>query len=63
MQAPARTVEHSDTAVQEPTASELLQRICKLRWMGLEQEAVLMQAEVHRRLPGGGVLTAQCETD
>jgi hypothetical protein len=63
MQAPAGAAKHSDAAVQEPTPHGLLQRICKLRWMGMEQEAARMQAEMHGRLPGGGVLTTQSETD
>lgn len=40
-----------------------MELICKLRWIGLEQEAAQMQTEMHRKLPGGGVLTSQRETD
>jgi hypothetical protein len=47
----------------ERSPSELMELICKLRWIGLEQEAAQMQTEMHRKLPGGGVLTSQRETD
>jgi hypothetical protein len=47
----------------ERSPTELMELICKLRWIGLEQEAAQMHTEMHRKLPGGGVLTSQRETD
>ena len=42
---------------------EVLHLIRKLRWMGLEQEAVQLQMKLCYTTPTGGVITAAHETD
>jgi hypothetical protein len=49
--------------IEQPTASELAERIRKLRWMGMEDEARKLQGELSRVEKGDCVLAAPRETD
>ena len=49
--------------IERPSASELAKRIRKLRWMGMEDEARKLQAELSRSESGDCVLAAPRETD
>jgi hypothetical protein len=51
---------HQDTAT-----NDLVKRIRKLRWMGMEEEAKRLQAELTRRSAGEGdsVIATPRETD
>ncbi len=42
---------------------EVLHLICKLRWMGMEEEAAQVQMKLRDTTPTGGVITAAHETD
>jgi hypothetical protein len=49
--------------IEQLTTSELAERIRKLRWMGMEDEARRLQAELSRIEKGDCVLAAPRETD
>ena len=53
-----------DPAEGESRANDLVKRIRKLRWMGLEEEAELLQRELTRRCADGDcVIATSGETD
>ena len=55
---------HDDAAEGESGANELVKRIRKLRWMGLEDEAELLQRELTRRCADSDcVIATPRETD
>jgi hypothetical protein len=49
--------------VEQRTATELAKRIRKLRWMGMEEEARRLQAELSRIENSDSVLAAPHDTD
>jgi hypothetical protein len=53
-----------DGMQEQQTSNELVKKIRKLRWMGLEEEAVMMQNELNLRRPrADSVLAASHDTD
>jgi hypothetical protein len=55
--------EFPDISAQQRTSNELVKRIRKLRWIGMEEEAWALQQQA-RRLPcSNPVLAAPHETD
>lgn len=42
---------------------ESLRLICKLRWIGMEEEAEQLQIKIHEATSTGGVMTVARETD
>lgn len=42
---------------------EDLRLICKLRWMGMEEEAAQVQMKLRDTMPTGGVIITAHETD
>ena len=54
----------NDAAEYESLANDLVRRIRKLRWMGLEEEAELLQRELTRRCADSdSVIATPRETD
>ena len=43
-----------ETAIDRSSTNDLVKRIRKLRWMGMEEEAKRLQAELTRRSTGEG---------
>ena len=43
-----------ETAIDQSVTNDLVKRIRKLRWMGMEEEAKRLQAELARRSTGEG---------
>ena len=59
-----KQLQHDDAAEGESRANDLVKRIRKLRWMGLEEEAELLQRELTRRCADGDcVIATSGETD
>ncbi len=55
---------HDDATEGESRANELVKRIRKLRWMGLEEEAERLQRELTRRCADSdSVIATPRETD
>jgi hypothetical protein len=55
---------HDDTIEGESRANDLVKRIRKLRWMGLEEEAERLQQELTRRcVESDSVIATPRETD
>jgi hypothetical protein len=46
-----------------PPPVDIVHLIRKLRWMGMEEEAEDLQANMQEAAPIGGVITTACETD
>lgn len=57
------TRERPDVSVEERTANDLVKRIRKLRWMGMDEEAWQMQIVLRRIEPGDALLAGPCDTD
>ena len=55
--------EHPDVSAEERAASELIKRIRKLRWMGMDEEAQQMQVVLRRAEPGDTLLAGPWDTD
>ena len=47
----------------ERPSVEALHLICKLRWIGMEEEAERVEMQLHQTTLAGGVITAAHETD
>jgi hypothetical protein len=47
----------------ERPSTELLHLICKLRWMGMEDEAEKVQLKLYNTTPINGIIAATHETD
>jgi hypothetical protein len=47
----------------ERPSVEALQLIRKLRWIGMEEDAERIEAQLHKTTLAGGVITAAHETD
>jgi len=55
---------HEDTVEPESRADDLVKRIRKLRWMGMEREAEELQTELTRRSAAAdSVIATPRETD
>jgi hypothetical protein len=52
-----------EVSASDQTSADLIKRIRKLRWIGLEQEAQRAQTALCRITPTGSVLTLPCDTD
>ncbi|MGO9446971.1 MAG: hypothetical protein ACLPXB_19660 [Thiobacillaceae bacterium] len=53
-----------DVLQERRTSNELVEQIRKLRWMGLEEEAVIVQNELNlRRETADSVVAASHDTD
>ena len=64
MPMPLEQPTHGDAAEDESRANDLVRRIRKLRWMGLEEEAERLQQELTRRCADGDcVIATPRETD
>ncbi len=64
MPMPLERAKHYDVAEDESWANDLVKRIRKLRWMGLEDEAERLQQELTRRCTDGdSVIATPRETD
>jgi hypothetical protein len=46
-----------------PPPVEILHLICKLRWIGMEEDAEQLQMKIQEATPFGGVITIVGETD
>jgi hypothetical protein len=57
------TQERPDVSVGERTARDLVKRIRKLRWMGMDEEARQMQLVLRRIEPEDALLAGPCDTD
>jgi hypothetical protein len=55
--------EPPELSSEERAARELVKRIRKLRWLGMEEEARWMQAALSRLPPGESVLLLPANTD
>jgi hypothetical protein len=58
-----RPEQASDILEEQRTASELVKRIRKLRWMGMEEEAQQLQIALCRLQHADTVLAAPPDTD
>lgn len=56
-------VQCPDVSVEEGLSHQLVMRVLKLRWMGMEDEARQMQVALHRADAACTVLASACETD
>jgi hypothetical protein len=64
MPMPLERLKHDDAAEGESGANDLVKRIRKLRWMGLEEEAERLQQELTRRCADSDcVIATPRETD
>jgi hypothetical protein len=50
------------TDIERPSV-ETLHLICKLRWIGMEEEAEQLQMKTHEAAPIGRIITVARETD
>ena len=57
------TQERPDVSVEERTARDLVKRIRKLRWMGMDEEARQMQLVLRRIEPEDALLAGPYDTD
>jgi hypothetical protein len=55
----------SDVTAQQTSSDELIKLICKLRWIGMEDEAEPLMRELSRRRSSANdsVVAAHAETD
>jgi hypothetical protein len=63
MEVYASVRERPDVSAQERASHELLMRVLKLRWMGLENEAHQMETVLHRVDPACTLLAGPFDTD
>ena len=64
MPMPLKQPKPGETAESESRANDLVKRIRKLRWMGLEEEAERLQQELTRRCAeSDSVIATPRETD
>jgi hypothetical protein len=59
----ARKEQRPDVAGEQRAACDLVKRIRKLRWMGMEEEAERLQVELRRIRQTDSVLAAPLDTD
>jgi hypothetical protein len=63
METPPRQQERPDVSIEQRRSSELVKRIRKLRWMGMEEEAERVETALSGISPSDSVLAAPHETD
>jgi hypothetical protein len=65
MDVPVKQEKPPETLTADRASNELIRRIRKLRWMGLEEEAVGLQKELGQRRPtdADSVLATPGDTD
>jgi hypothetical protein len=59
----ARKERRPDVVGEQQAACDLVKRIRKLRWMGMEDEAERLQVELRRTQQADTVLAAPVDTD
>jgi hypothetical protein len=59
----ARNERRPDVAGEQKAACDLVKRIRKLRWMGMEEEAERLQVELRGIRQADSVLAAPADTD
>jgi hypothetical protein len=55
--------QRSDASAEKRATLELVERILKLRWMGLEKEAREMESKLQKIASGATLLADPCGTD
>lgn len=62
---PGNAHEQADVAWQDRTPDELIHLICKLRWMGMEDEATAVETQLAACgvLPADNVIACPRDTD
>lgn len=65
MQGPVKMPRSLDVGVEQRTPNELIHLIRKLRWVGMEDEAKVMEAQLAacRDRPGDNVISGPRDTD
>ena len=65
MQSPVKVPQSLDVSAEQRTPNELIHLIRKLRWMGMEDEAKIMEAQVAacRNPPEDNVVGGPRDTD
>jgi hypothetical protein len=59
----SRAPEHPDVSAEQRLANELVKRIRKLRWIGMNEEARALAHELHRGSDSDSVVARSYETD
>jgi len=55
--------EPPDVSIDQRASTELVKLVRKLRWMGMDKEAEVLENALHRFTPADSVLAAPRETD
>ncbi|MGA2893836.1 MAG: hypothetical protein ABSE22_13270 [Xanthobacteraceae bacterium] len=65
METPLDQQKNPDASASQSTSNELIQLICKLRWIGMEEEAERLLGELAQRprADADGVFAMSGETD
>lgn len=63
MQAGSNGQNHPDVSVEERTSKELVKRIRKLRWIGMEEDAKRMESMLRQMEPRDALLAVPRDTD
>jgi hypothetical protein len=63
MAAPSDVQQQPDVSPTERAAHKLINRILKLRWLGMEDEAERMQLALRTMETKGTLLAGPCDTD
>lgn len=63
MEAVSETMERPDGFSEECISNELVKRIRKLRWMGMEEEAEQLQMMLRNVDPADILFSSPCDTD
>lgn len=63
MKDPLNTIERPEVALAERTPSELVNLIKKLRWIGMDEEALRIQALLRRADAAATLLSGPWDTD
>jgi hypothetical protein len=63
MTVPPKLRDHPSVSEEERASDELVKRIRKLRWIGMEDEARALQDSLYRAPPSAPVLATPTDTD
>ncbi len=63
MEAISRSLERADVSTEEELSNELVKRIRKLRWIGMEEEAEQLQMMLRKGHQAEILLSSPCDTD
>lgn len=63
MELKSKNLEHPGVSAEEDVSNELVTRIRKLRWMGMEEEAEQLENLLHRSRPADVLCPSPCDTD